>query len=469
MRGPSDSVRRYVITAAQNATPVHKTFLASLLSYCEHRDAELIVVPIRYANPTSRWSKAAQSHDWWAEEVVPYMTQERVALGEHMVLLGDIKTVPTATRPLDGFETISGPRSAIIAHPKLELMAIPTPQQRLPKLLTTTGAVTVRNYIDSKAGKKGEFHHTFGAAVVEVTPSGGFHLRQINAVKDGSFHELGPDGVYEYSALTRPVKVSAKALIMGDTHVRHICPKVDAATFAEGGMIDFLDVDELVWHDLHDGETHNHHDEGHLLINYVKHHAGKSDVMAELRETFKFLSDRTRDGVLNIVVDSNHPRWLSKWVNRIDPRKDVQNVVTWAETLQMMAQHSKYGDSGVKLPDPFVLWAARLLPVETLARTKFLSGDESHTIKGIEVGLHGDKGANGAKGSLRTFAKLGVKTVTGDAHSPGIEDGAYRVGTSTHLTLSYTGGPSSWLNTHCVIYGNGKRSLLNIIDGEWKG
>src|SRR3974390_3598944 len=34
--------RRYVITAAQNATPVHKDFLASLLKYCEAKSAELI-------------------------------------------------------------------------------------------------------------------------------------------------------------------------------------------------------------------------------------------------------------------------------------------------------------------------------------------------------------------------------------------------------------------------------------------
>jgi hypothetical protein len=469
IKARSNTVKRYVITAAQNATPVHRPFLEALHSYCEFAGAELIVVPIRYANPTSVWSQAAQSHDWWAEEVIPFLTQERAPLGDHMVLLGDIKTQPTASRPLDGFETISGPRSAIIAHPKLELMAIPTPSQRLPKLLTTTGAVTVRNYIDSKAGKKGEFHHTFGAAVVEVTPTGGFHLRQINAVKDGSFHEFGPDGVYQFSSLEKPRRMNAEALVMGDTHARHVCPQVDKATFGKGGMIDWLGVSQVVWHDLHDGETHNHHNEHNLLHNYVMHHSGNADVLKELRGTFAFLADRTRAGVRNIVVDSNHPRWLGRWVNRIDPRKDLQNVVTWAETLQMMAAASRYGAVGPSTPDPFVLWAKRLLPKSVLEQTKFLNADESYVIKGIEVGLHGDKGANGAKGSLSTFAKIGVKSITGDAHSPGIQDGAYRVGTSTPLVLSYTGGPSSWLNTHCVIYSNGKRSLINVIDGNWKG
>jgi hypothetical protein len=38
----------------------------------------------------------------------------------------------------------------------------------------------------------------------------------------------------------------------------------------------------------------------------------------------------------------------------------------------------------------------------------------------------------------------------------------------TALKAEYTSGPSGWLNTHCVIYPNGKRSLLNIIKGKWR-
>lgn len=71
-------------------------------------------------------------------------------------------------------------------------------------------------------------------------------------------------------------------------------------------------------------------------------------------------------------------------------------------------------------------------------------------------------------GSLKGYGKIGVKTVTGHTHSPGIRDGAYQVGGSTRLGLAYLRGPSSWLHTHCAIYANGKRSLINIIDGEWR-
>ena len=47
-------------------------------------------------------------------------------------------------------------------------------------------------------------------------------------------------------------------------------------------------------------------------------------------------------------------------------------------------------------------------------------------------------------------------------------DGVYQVGTSSRLKLEYNSGPSSWLHTHCCIYPNGKRTLITIIDGQWR-
>jgi hypothetical protein len=34
--------------------------------------------------------------------------------------------------------------------------------------------------------------------------------------------------------------------------------------------------------------------------------------------------------------------------------------------------------------------------------------------------------------------------------------------------LEYTAGPSSWLNTHCLLHADGKRQLIHIIDGKWR-
>jgi hypothetical protein len=89
-------------------------------------------------------------------------------------------------------------------------------------------------------------------------------------------------------------------------------------------------------------------------------------------------------------------------------------------------------------------------------------------IAGIESGMHGDKGPNGARGSIRNLRRIGVKSITGHPHSSGEDEGCMQVGTSTPLKLEYTSGPSGWMNTDAIIYANGKRTLVNFIDGEYR-
>ncbi len=69
---------------------------------------------------------------------------------------------------------------------------------------------------------------------------------------------------------------------------------------------------------------------------------------------------------------------------------------------------------------------------------------------------------------VRSFAEIGVKTIIKHGQSPGIEDGCYQGGTSTYTVLEYTKGPSSWMNTHTVIYANGKRALFTIVGPNWR-
>jgi hypothetical protein len=177
--------------------------------------------------------------------------------------------------------------------------------------------------------------------------------------------------------------------------------------------------------------------------------------------------DRTTPaGVENIVVASNHHEHFRRWVEECDPRADPKNLLLWAHTFTAMGDATRMTEGGAETLDPFAWWGAKLL--KCIGRTRFLKRDESVRIAGIEVGYHGDQGLNGARGSLLSFNKIGAKTVTGHSHTPGIKEGAYAVGTSSRLRLEYNQGPSSWLQTHCVIYANGKRSLLTISNGRWR-
>lgn len=453
-------VQRYVVTAAQNATPIHVGFWKTLLAYCEHVDAQLLVVPYRYKNPTSMWSASAENEDWWAKETEPYLYNKRVLLNNNLMLIGDVKIQPTAAHPLDGMETISAGQSCIVGHPKLELTTVATPQQRTAKIMTTTGACTVKNYIESKAGKKGEFHHTFGACVVEVDGPI-FHMRQINALDDGSFCELD----HEYRPDEKPRKIRAN-LVMGDTHHPFTDPSVIEATFGEGGIVEVVNPEWLVWHDLHDFHERNHHHKGKFFINLAKQNSGNDDVHAALRDTFEFVS-RVSKGRKNLIVPSNHPEALARWVEETDPRTDPRNCLFWAETFHAMARGTTWDAKGPHTIDPFAYWGRKML-VDPGATT-FLKRGESFTLLGIELGMHGDKGANGSKGSRRGYTKIGVKSVIGHGHGPGIDGGVVQVGTNSYLIMGYNvGAPSSWLHTDCLLYPNGKRGLINIVGGRWR-
>jgi hypothetical protein len=41
------------------------------------------------------------------------------------------------------------------------------------------------------------------------------------------------------------------------------------------------------------------------------------------------------------------------------------------------------------------------------------------------------------------------------------------MGTSTYLKLNYNVGPSSWMQSLCLVYSNGARQLINVINGSY--
>lgn len=455
-------VKRYVITAAQNATPVHEGFLRCLERYCDHNEAELLVVPIRYKNPTSRWSKSQSNDEEWAAELTRYLWNQRKALNPNIVLLGDVKTQPTAISPLAGFESMTAGESTILAHTKLQLRTVPTPAHKMPKILTTTGAVTVPNYTDSRLGKLGEFHHSLSACVVEIAGKM-FHLRQLQGARgDGSFYDL--EARYDPERIVHTEQV--KALVMGDTHRDFIDPGVEAATFGPGGIIDVCKPETLVWHDVNDNYAVNPHHRHNPFNALAKSLGDREDARAELDRTMDFLVRKTA-GRKGIVIPSNHNDFLRRWILNSDWRElPPSNMLFYLQTATAMVEGTKLTSKGTEYPDPFVYWARQSF--KGASNIEVLDVDESRVIAGIEVGMHGDLGPNGARGSVRNLRRLGTKSFIGHSHTPGIEEGCYQVGTSTRLRLEYNLGPSSWLNTHGLIYPNGKRALINLIEGCWR-
>lgn len=450
-----------VITWAQNATPVHKGFFGALRAYCERNKAQLIVIPGRYKNATSRWTASQENEQWWASCLTPFLFNQRTSLNKNLMLLGDISTQPTATTPLSGFESITHGESGILGHPKLQMVVVPTPHQKLPKILTTTGACTVENYSDSKAGKKGGFHHVIGAVVVERGDSGVFHLRHINAQANGAFCDLEmayyPDGSVSSAGMYQ-------GLVFGDAHPAFADPAVVEATFGKGGLVERLNPKALVFHDLLDSYAVNPHHFGKPFIAVAKHFEYANDMAAEVETTIEWLKEKAGKRCA-VVVQSNHDDMFTRWMNTNDWRLDPLNAEFYLETALHMVRGTKMGKAGAETPNPFLYW----LEKQKLKNVRALRRNESFTIAGIECSLHGHEGPNGSRGTMKNLSRLGVKVISGHSHTPGIEAGHYRTGTMTHLSLEYTGPIGSWLNAHVSVDPFGKRHIHICIDGRfWK-
>lgn len=494
-----DTSRIMVFTAAQNATPVHTGFFAALKTFILDWDAEeLCVIPLRYKNPTSRWSESQANSEHWLRDIAAaelaedgmdettfnrtalkdigqsweqyldeysakYLYEQRKRLNDNLFVVGDMKLQPTQQDPLTGVDGMTQGESGIFGHTKLRLKCLPTPEGKMPKILTTTGACTVANYTDSGAGKKGEHHHVLGAVVVEIKNNKVFHILHINARKsDGAFifmdHEYHPDG--------RVIKAGpAQAVIFGDAHKRFADPEVVAATFREGGLVDILNPGKLVWHDLLDCYFGNPHHADNPFIKKAKHSANFHIAEDEVRETVVWAQE-LGSGRQNYVVASNHDDMFARWIIREDWKElDPENMEFYLETALLMAKSAKMSAVGASYLDPFGYWTNKI----TNNDPNFiaLKRGQSLLIGGNECSYHGDKGPNGARGSVKNLSNIGVKLITGHGHTPEIWNGHTRVGTMTRLEAEYTSGPGSWGNAHASIDAWNKRHLHFCIDGDF--
>lgn len=453
-----------IAVAAQNATPVHADFWACLLTVVKHRNAEMFVIPTRYKNPTSHWSGSQRNAEYYDPAIAPYLWNQNLALNSNLMLMGRMRRQPTTANPLAGLDGMSHAASSIIGHAKLQSRTVATPGNRMPKILTSTGACTVLNYTDTALGGVGEFHHSLSAIIVELDGNA-FHMRQLHYSKT---HNAITDGVrgimYLPNGRTRKAP-RPLALGQGDTHVDNVDPLVDDATFRVDGLVQTLRPEHVIWADLLDAQSINHWDEKDPLLQVAKENGGVRNIQHEVARSIAHVRERTYPGIINIIQAANHTDMLRRYIVGCihNGFKDPQNAAFGLRVASYLADHAHIGPKGPSYPDPYK-W---LVDSAELPQTRVLELDESFSLADVALDMHGDMGPNGARGSRKNLARIGTKSIIFHSHSPGIEEGCYQAGTSTKLRLSYNHGPSSWLNAHVLLQHDGKRQIVNIIDGKY--
>ena len=474
-REPPQSGRRtFVFTCAQNNTDlIPEHMWQTLLKLVDYHDAELHVSQFTYnkaeygrksIKPGS--GKLTDGDDLkYADEIEDYVSNSDIQITPDLVWLGSLNILPTAVNPITGFQNHTRQASCIIPHTKMAMESVATMKSEPAKLIYTTGCVTQRNYIQKTAGQKADFHHVFGAVLVEVDEQDNWWVRQLNFDQDG--------GLYDKNCFFTPTEVfenvQVQAITHGDIHGWKKDDRVCDSVFGAGGMLDQLMPREQYFHDIIDFMPRNHHNRKDFQFLREMHRDGTSSVEQEFKDmAFWLMHDAQRNWCESHIVVSNHDQAVDNWLADTSQLYDPANVELW-----LRLNHAKA--VGIGQDHPFCNLMRQHLHLarhdRVTARPRIILEDQSHKIKGtdIEAGLHGHLGPNGARGNPKNLRSAG-KANTAHTHSAGIVEGVYTAGVLGKLEMGYNKGLSSWSHSSTVTYPNGKRAIYTMATnyGWWR-
>ena len=482
---PTDKTVRYLLTSAQNNTPVHKQFWSNLLAYSEHLGARLMVSRFTYNKASYASAKSVKPgrgpndddlrECWYDNAILPFICDEpdehgygRWRLAPGLVFAAEMNILPTASRPLSGLKAYTGRDSSIFPHSKQELESVESGPSEAAKFMYTTGCCTQRNYIQKKAGLKAESHHAYGFAIVEVKPNGSWYVRQIEANLDGSFYDV--PSTNKLCTLVHKGAVTdghrAEGINWGDVHAVEADPDVVELNWGKGGILDSIQARNQLMHDILSFRSRSHHEQKSFDRMFEKWLEGTDSVETEVSETARLMHTAHRAWCNQLVVSSNHDRHGERWLNEADYRQDLLNAEFFLE-----AQLERVRAMRERRAWTFAEWGLRRAECPPTAR--FLGQDESFILcpginGGVECGMHGDEGANGARGSTMGYTRLARRINKGHDHRAAKMDHVMSAGACARW-FPYMSGPGGQSVSHIITMPDSGRFIITLWNGDWRG
>ena len=442
---PSKKIKRFVITTVVPGAEIHEGFYKNIKAYCKDFDAELLVLLSLGHNRDSLIVPPILKND--------VFIMSDTNLNSNVFILG-LKNTAAKVDPITGLPRI-GQRNGtfICASPKQRLKYIATGPSKLPHALMSTGALTYPNYIKStklveKSAYVADNDHVMGAVILELDENEMFHFRQVQCTKDGSFVDLGT-----YYVGGKKRTLAPEAFVLGDWHSGETCP-ITANTWYD--ISKKLKVKQWIIHDGFSGSSVNHHNTEKIITLTKQADEGKLNLNKELSGYAADIIEMLSKIPKVVIVKSNHDEFLERY---LEEARYVHHPYNHRMAIKL---------AGAFLDghNPVEYFVHEIVKVPR-KNIKWLQRDEDYQIAGIQLGSHGDKGANGSRGSINALENAHGNVVYGHSHTPEIQRGAFCVGTSTPPKPDYGTGPSSWMNASCLVYENGQRQMINSINGKW--
>lgn len=445
------SKKRFFITTAVVGHKIHEKFYKAIKSYCKHKNAELLIIPVQ--DPASARNNTDYTLDFRLKDEKIVFTD--VALNANLNIR-NIKLSAKQINPLTGLSRL-GKRSGsfIFGSPKQFLESVPT-NHKFPHVIMSTGAITEPEYkstdlyFSQRTAYLASYDHVIGGLIVEIRDKKIFHVRGVQAeTNTGNFVDLGD----YYSASEKPSKMNAEVFSLGDLHPYQVDM---TALNAWKGICKKANVQKLIIHDGFDGLSVNHHDYKKSITNAKKHYHNTISIEEELMKSidiYKMCQKMVPDTIY--FARSNHDEVLDRYLEEGRYVFDPINLRFASQMIAPMIDGHK----------PLQYALENLMKYDHGGQIVFLDRDEELNIAGIEWGQHGDKGPNGTRGGVAGFEKAFENCTVGHAHTPRISRGVYVNGTTSILRPGYNIGPSGWLHASTLGYPNGSRQLIISIDG----
>jgi len=457
---PNDTEVLFV-TGAQNETPINRKQLASMLMYQDfitnklNKVTNMVVVPIRYRNPTSPTEDINKKKDmWWVDEVKDNIYYQKVEFGD-VTIAADTHVRPTAVMPLNGLEALTDDGHLIVGSFRIHFKPLPRLRNQPLRTMSTTGAITRKNYSKSKAGDKASIHHSYGFTIIEKKPDGTCYVpRNIYVTDDGEFTDL----YYNVTSKGVTRNDNTEAIVWGDIHKEVMDENIYNKTKE---LCKLLKPKIHVIHDLLDGGRFNPHERKDTFIMRRKIAQGKYLIEDEVKDAVKFpkrvLKECGGKGIY--ISQSNHDEFLDRHITDMNWKSDLHNSPGYLKyaTIQQTIDLEEFGNIfGYLIDERYG---------DSKWDVKYLKFGDSLKIKGFDLAMHGDHGANGSRGSITQYKRYNFKMIHGHSHTPMIIDGVTSVGLTGKLHQYYTRkGVSTHAYAHALVHKNGKRQLLVFDD-----
>ena len=430
-----ENVEKVVITHAYDGMNIDQTFLNTLKNYCDINKAQLKVL----------WGRNVGKRSSFDEETYkilsPYLVTDITFAKDMSCLAKDFMISPSHKNPLLNIERISSHyKTLVLGDAKQYLRILPYKNYDVYKVACTTGTLSNISYADTIPGRNDKQNHTFGAILLTWNKEQKrYVVRNLTYINE---ELIDLDEVYTPNSFEKLKNIPA--MVCGDLHL----PEEDKDAIKKTQeQIKALKPSDVILHDVASWNSISHH-EANKFLSRVKN---RTEENVTLETEFKAVCDHLKSFTEPFnktsfhIVNSNHDKFINKWLEKGEFIKDTSNAVFGAK---LFIDYSKNDN---------------IFTGHLPKNISFMNKDESFNVHGYELSEHGDCGICGMKGNILSFNKGFSKIIIGHTHSSEITEHTIVVGTLSKLKLNYNQeGLTKWVHCNAIIHRNGSFQLLFI-------